>query len=124
MALLSCFENGFLHRVALEEAVELGRVAPGAAVIVVLECAGGEVADAGVEPSWEPHEQPGRLGLEEFHGAVRRLGEPEPAAEPPAEGDSEDVLEEKPDFLEETPEGEDDLWFEKKPPKDFDFEDD
>jgi hypothetical protein len=33
----------------------------------------------------------------------------------------EDVLEETPDFLEETPEH-DRLWFEQKPPKDFDFE--
>jgi hypothetical protein len=34
----------------------------------------------------------------------------------------EDVLEETPDFLEETPE-DDQLWFEQKPPKDFDFDD-
>jgi len=33
----------------------------------------------------------------------------------------EDVLEETPDFLEETPE-DDQLWFEQKPPKDFDFD--
>jgi hypothetical protein len=36
--------------------------------------------------------------------------------------DGEDVLEETPDFLEETPEH-DRLWFEQKPPKDFDFGD-
>jgi hypothetical protein len=35
---------------------------------------------------------------------------------------TEDVLEETPDFLEETPE-QDRLWFEQKPPKDFDFDD-
>jgi hypothetical protein len=34
----------------------------------------------------------------------------------------EDVLEETPDFLEEAPE-DDQLWFEQKPPKDFDFDD-
>jgi len=34
---------------------------------------------------------------------------------------SEDLLEETPDFLEETPEH-DRLWFEQKPPKDFDFD--
>ncbi len=34
----------------------------------------------------------------------------------------EDVLEDTPDFLEETPE-DDQLWFEQKPPKDFDFDD-
>jgi hypothetical protein len=62
--------------------------------------------------------------------------EPEPAAEPEGEGDepgapagdaepaeeSEDVLEETPEFLQEEPEGEG-LWFEQKPPKDFDFDD-
>lgn len=34
----------------------------------------------------------------------------------------EDVLDETPDFLEEAPE-DDQLWFEQKPPKDFDFDD-
>jgi hypothetical protein len=50
--------------------------------------------------------------------------EPEdrPAAEEPAAGPDEDVLEETPDFLEEAPE-DDQLWFEQKPPKDFDFDD-
>lgn len=42
-------------------------------------------------------------------------------APPPARTD-EDVLEETPDFLEEAPE-DDQLWFEQKPPKDFDFDD-
>jgi hypothetical protein len=44
----------------------------------------------------------------------------EPAAEAPRHSD--DVLEETPEFLEETPE-DDQLWFEQKPPKDFDFDD-
>lgn len=50
--------------------------------------------------------------------------EPEepPATEEPAAGPDEDVLEETPDFLEEAPE-DDQLWFEQKPPKDFDFDD-
>jgi hypothetical protein len=34
----------------------------------------------------------------------------------------EDVLEDTPEFLEDAPE-DDDLWFEQKPPKDFDFDD-
>jgi hypothetical protein len=47
----------------------------------------------------------------------------EPAVEAPPPADrEEDVLEETPDFLEETPE-DDQLWFEQKPPKDFDFDD-
>jgi hypothetical protein len=40
-------------------------------------------------------------------------------ADRPAEG--EDVLEETPDFLQETPEH-DRLWFEQKPPRDFDLD--
>lgn len=36
--------------------------------------------------------------------------------------ESEDVLEDTPDFLEDAPE-DDELWFEQKPPKDFDFDD-
>jgi hypothetical protein len=53
--------------------------------------------------------------------------EPQPDDEPRPESVSgprrdEDVLEETPDFLEEKPE-DDQLWFEQKPPKDFDFDD-
>jgi hypothetical protein len=54
----------------------------------------------------EPHEDP----LDEW--------EEEPAEEPPQ---TEDVLQETPEFLEETPEH-DRLWFEQKPPKDFDLD--
>lgn len=42
--------------------------------------------------------------------------EPRPAAS------DQDVLEGTPEFLEDTPE-DDDLWFEQRPPKDFDFDD-
>jgi hypothetical protein len=42
--------------------------------------------------------------------------------DPLAEGDEQqDVLEETPDFLQEAPEH-DKLWFEQKPPRDFDFD--
>jgi hypothetical protein len=46
-----------------------------------------------------------------------------PSAPPaPAEdAGSEDVLEETPEFLQETPEH-DRLWFEQKPPRDFDWD--
>ncbi len=44
--------------------------------------------------------------------------EPAPHPEPPPEG--EDVLEETPEFLQDTPDH-DRLWFEQRPPKDFDF---
>ena len=42
-----------------------------------------------------------------------------PAAD--AEGDDEDVLEETPEFLQDAPEH-DRLWFEQRPPRDFDFD--
>jgi hypothetical protein len=41
--------------------------------------------------------------------------------EPAQPGGEEDVLEETPEFLQETPEH-DRLWFEQKPPRDFDFD--
>ena len=44
----------------------------------------------------------------------------EPRREQPPTGE-EDVLEETPDFLQETPEH-DRLWFEQKPPRDFDWD--
>jgi hypothetical protein len=56
------------------------------------------------------------------------LAEPEPQVDRgPDEGlpesdDGDDLLEETPEFLQDTPEG-DRLWFEQKPPKDFDFDD-
>jgi hypothetical protein len=50
--------------------------------------------------------------------APPRDAEPEAQAEP--DGDGEDVLEETPEFLQETPEH-DRLWFEQRPPRDFDF---
>jgi hypothetical protein len=43
------------------------------------------------------------------------------ALQPPPRTGDEDVLEETPDFLQETPEH-DRLWFEQKPPKDFDWD--
>jgi hypothetical protein len=43
------------------------------------------------------------------------------AREAAAEEPDEDVLEETPDFLRETPE-QDRLWFEQRPPRDFDFD--
>ncbi len=46
--------------------------------------------------------------------------EPAHAAHPDPDED-DDVLEETPDFLQETPEH-DRLWFEQRPPRDFDFD--
>jgi hypothetical protein len=73
-------------------------------------------------------EAPSEVAAEEEESTVF---DPEPEPEPPAEPEAEqqqpsrpdeDVLEETPDFLEEAPE-DDQLWFEQKPPKDFDFDD-
>ena len=60
---------------------------------------------------------------EEAEDSSEAAPEDRPEAEDrPAAGPDEDVLEETPDFLEEAPE-DDQLWFEQKPPKDFDFDD-
>jgi hypothetical protein len=52
-------------------------------------------------------------------------GDDAPAGEQPnydPDTGHEDVLEDTPDFLEDAPE-DDELWFEQRPPKDFDFDD-
>jgi len=88
------------------------------------------------EPDPEPEPEP------EPRGGAVRMPEPEPEAPPepprrpqvrddrdedtargrdePAQAE-EDVLEETPEFLQETPEH-DRLWFEQRPPRDFDFD--
>ena len=67
-----------------------------------------------------PVEQPTR----QFTAAELEAAEaPLPSEQAPAEdaqAGEHDELEETPDFLQETPEH-DRLWFEQKPPKDFDF---
>jgi hypothetical protein len=73
----------------------------------------------------EPESEP-EPGDEEDPWLVEELADPEPprsdpADEAPAGGEGEDVLEETPDFLQETPEH-DRLWFEQKPPRDFDWD--
>ena len=62
------------------------------------------------EPSHEPDHEPAHP-------------EPHPAESPrePHDGADEDVLEETPEFLQDTPDH-DRLWFEQRPPKDFDFD--
>jgi hypothetical protein len=77
---------------------------------VAFDVAEVEEAQRRVEPEPEPDPEP----------------EPEPAAtkpdsDPAADPADEDVLEETPDFLQETPEH-DRLWFEQRPPRDFDFD--
>jgi hypothetical protein len=62
------------------------------------------------EPISEEHEQP------------EAAAEPEQKTNFDPDTGHEDVLEDTPDFLEDAPE-DDELWFEQKPPKDFDFDD-
>ena len=86
------------------------------------------------EPPIEVEQPTRQFSLEEVEAATASPdapAEPAPPAEaeaPPAEDvvpaddepEGEDVLEETPEFLQETPEH-DRLWFEQKPPRDFDF---
>jgi hypothetical protein len=83
----------------------------------------GDPADA-LPPAAEP--EPDHLAQptqafdpDEVRAAAGAPPEPEivPADDEPA---AEDVLEETPEFLQETPEH-DRLWFEQRPPRDFDF---
>jgi hypothetical protein len=87
--------------------------------------------ERGPEPGLDhPAEGVPRQFERESYPAERRPGGDGPAAEeeeaiPDDLGgeskDARDVLEDTPDFLEETPEH-DRLWFEQKPPRDFDFD--
>jgi hypothetical protein len=79
------------------------------------------------ESATPPHGDPlAHQPTREFSAAEldEALGDTERPAAPqdvvPADDEGEDVLEETPEFLQETPEH-DRLWFEQKPPKDFDF---
>jgi hypothetical protein len=69
------------------------------------------------DPGDEPHfAVPFEPVPDEPEAELRPGGAPQP---PPA-GERPDVLEETPEFLEEAPEH-DRLWFEQRPPRDFDF---
>jgi hypothetical protein len=96
---------------------------------------------AGPDAPFEPDEEPEPEGVPEpdavppspapfdAETAFQEFGEryepdEDEDEEPEAESESEDepdVLEDTPDFLQETPEH-DRLWFEQKPPRDFDFD--
>ena len=58
----------------------------------------------------------------EFEELSEEHEQPRPAANYDPDTGHEDVLEDTPEFLEDAPE-DDELWFEQKPPKDFDFDD-
>lgn len=60
--------------------------------------------------------RPADVGQETREFRIEDAGEPEPEDE-----DGEDMLEETPEFLQDTPDH-DRLWFEQRPPRDFDFD--
>jgi hypothetical protein len=70
---------------------------------------------------FEPDEVPPEESLDPMTVRDERHAQVEDVAPADAIGPAEDVLEETPEFLEETPEH-DRLWFEQRPPKDFDFD--
>jgi hypothetical protein len=92
--------------------------------------------DASESPDATPESVGAALAEPEESALERPEEEPAPIAEPDEEPEpdevlpvealeepvEEDVLEETPDFLEETPE-QDHLWFDQRAPKDFDFGD-
>jgi hypothetical protein len=95
--------------------------------------AGPDVEPALAEPAPPPGEEPVpapdprqsdivHQPTTEFHVEHHDEDEVEEEDEPVAGEPSEDVLEETPEFLQETPEH-DRLWFEQRPPRDFDFDD-
>ena len=78
-------------------------------------------AEGGHEVAFEDDEDPSR---EDELPAPEDPAAPDDEEDtpPPAASSHEDVLEDTPEFLEDAPE-DDNLWFEQKPPKDFDFDD-
>jgi hypothetical protein len=77
--------------------------------------------ESATPPHGDPlaHQPTREFSATELDEALRQEDDAPPTA-PVAADEEEDVLEETPDFLQETPEH-DRLWFEQKPPKDFDF---
>jgi hypothetical protein len=89
-----------------------------------------ELGSTGAEPQREPTaadevDDDLELHVEEDEIEIAEeeieIAEEEGTDESPEEVSADDVLEETPDFLQDTPEH-DRLWFEQKPPKDFDFD--
>lgn len=75
-------------------------------------------------PLTDEHEVPAPMAEPSAPVSDHEEGDEEESERPDYDPDTghEDVLEDTPDFLEDAPE-DDDLWFEQRPPKDFDFDD-
>jgi hypothetical protein len=88
---------------------------------------GADTGEYEVAEYTEEHEIPS-AGTEEHRAPAASQTEEEDSGEiarepgSGSEDDPEDVLEDTPEFLEDAPE-DDELWFEQRPPKDFDFDD-
>jgi hypothetical protein len=78
--------------------------------------------ESATPPHGDPlaHQPTREFSATELDAALGHEDAPPPPASAAEDDEEEDVLEETPDFLQETPEH-DRLWFEQKPPKDFDF---
>jgi hypothetical protein len=107
-------EAEFASPVDAPDAEDVGAEEPAAAAAPPEEPAA--VAAEPLEPE-PPAEEPWPDGEPDEVPSGDALEHPQPADEP----ESEDVLEETPDFLQETPEHER-LWFEQRPPRDFDWD--
>ena len=105
--------GGGRGRRLLERAAALRRARPGAR-----GAAGRRARGRGARADGGPPAATARRGAG-LRGAAGR-GHRRPDYDP--DTGHEDVLEDTPDFLEDAPE-DDELWFEQKPPKDFDFDD-
>ena len=75
------------------------------------------------EPDLPDHldEETAEYDVEAEHAQERRGGHPGGEGQAAPKKPGEDVLEETPEFLQDTPDH-DRLWFEQRPPKDFDFD--
>jgi hypothetical protein len=87
------------------------------------EAEDGWLEDAPVPPGEPVEREEERLDqpTAEYAPPAQPPGEEASAGDEASEPGSEDVLEETPDFLQETPDH-DRLWFEQKPPRDFDLD--
>jgi hypothetical protein len=96
------------------EAAPAGAVAAGDAL---------DEVEPGVPEEPSPGEPAGAPGYDEDPWVEEEPAAAAAADHAPHDGEpgEEDVLEETPDFLQETPEH-DRLWFEQKPPRDFDWD--
>jgi hypothetical protein len=105
---------------AAEPAAEPAEPAPDetAAVAASDELPAGE---PGVPEEPSPGHEAGAPGYDEDPWLEEEPAAPPAESPPPEDAGAEDVLEETPEFLQETPEH-DRLWFEQKPPRDFDWD--